>query len=964
MKSLSLTTYISKFMTLNLNAATRLLLCLTLWTAASMKVQAGFTTTTIDDKTAPTISNISVSSRSNDSIIVSWQTNEITDSVIKYAISGQNRDIRAGSLEQETDHLIVLTNLSAATTYQFTVTSKDPMGNATTSAVSSFTTASSEDTTAPLLGGTPQIASITDTTAVISWQSDEYGSSKVLFDYTNDVLIPSSNGSAGELIAGDQLFALPEADNLKISHTSPGLFTTHKINLVGLLPGVVYYYAVQTEDVNGNKVVSQVKSFTTRSTITGATDEQSLSDLADLFPFSSASAITDSDGDGIGDNADIDVDNNGITDTYEAELNAEAESSSANSSEDPFSHSLSANNQLQVTQPSDMTVNATGALTTIELALPEVLGVEQSELTYVVDTFGPFAPGTHTLNWQIYDSNGNSASVNQTVKVIPMVEFSTELLSGTEGDEVTLRVLLNGAAVTYPVSIPYTVAGSATAGEDHDLVAGSVTVEAGLEGAISLTLFSDEANEGPETVEISMGTPTNAVLGTNSQITLTINEENTPPKVKLEVHQDTIKTTIVSLTGGDIVFSALVTDSNSQDSHTFEWYDTNGNRLIADEGDSAKLTLSPTGLTSGLYSLHVVVTDNGEPQGQSEAEVMIHILDAAPELSGNLDSDKDGTIDSKEGFGDDDLDGIPNYLDAIALDNLLQMGSDGKRVLQTEPGLKLRLGKTAFASFTGSALVDLGDIVSHGGEGGALAMNATEEEYAFPEGLIDFEIAQLPEIGSSASIVIPVLAGIPEHAVYRKYLTDIGWQNFVVDDKNSLASAAGEQGACPEVGDNSYQPGLTAGHYCVQLTISDGGSNDSDGVANGIIKDPGGIAVEASQLNTSINVEIEELDVNSKSVNLGDQNTVMLRFRLTANEIGAVIDNLTLTASGDGDEDTTVKKVNVWRDANQNGIVDTDDQQLGQGVYNGQDNRKLTLSLDEVLPLAVGQTDFLITYDF
>jgi hypothetical protein len=71
--------------------------------------------------------------------------------------------------------------------------------------------------------------------------------------------------------------------------------------------------------------------------------------------------------------------------------------------------------------------------------------------------------------------------------------------------------------------------------------------------------------------------------------------------------------------------------------------------------------------------------------------------------------------------------------------------------------------------------------------------------------------------------------------------------NFVEDSKNKLSSAVGEEGVCPAPGDSAYQhnDGLVEGDYCVQLLIEDGGPNDADSLKNGVIADPGGVAVAA-----------------------------------------------------------------------------------------------------------------------
>nr|MBO2514195.1 hypothetical protein [Gammaproteobacteria bacterium] len=106
-------------------------------------------------------------------------------------------------------------------------------------------------------------------------------------------------------------------------------------------------------------------------------------------------------------------------------------------------------------------------------------------------------------------------------------------------------------------------------------------------------------------------------------------------------------------------------------------------------------------------------------------------------------------------------------------------------------------------------------------------------------GYFDFVVRDLPTPGASVSIVIPQRAPIPERPVYRKY--DDNWFTFVEDARNRLASARGREGVCPPPGSDEYTPGLTSGDWCVELTIEDGGPNDTDGLVNGAIRDPGGV---------------------------------------------------------------------------------------------------------------------------
>jgi large repetitive protein len=66
---------------------------------------------------------------------------------------------------------------------------------------------------------------------------------------------------------------------------------------------------------------------------------------------------------------------------------------------------------------------------------------------------------------------------------------------------------------------------------------------------------------------------------------------------------------------------------------------------------------------------------------------------------------------------------------------------------------------------------------------------------------------------------------------------------FVDDDRNDIHSSQGIEGYCPPPGDTGWQPGMTAGHFCLQLTIEDGGPNDADGEINSAISDPGAVGV-------------------------------------------------------------------------------------------------------------------------
>ena len=226
-------------------------------------------------------------------------------------------------------------------------------------------------------------------------------------------------------------------------------------------------------------------------------------------------------------------------------------------------------------------------------------------------------------------------------------------------------------------------------------------------------------------------------------------------------------------------------------------------------------------------------------------------LDGTPDYL-DTDSDGDGVNDETESYADKDSDGIADYLDAIQAGSVIQIlpGISDKFIMQTEAGLKLSLGDVAYATDSGASLVEQGDINRYlelvlpgfsagvSVEEGGSSLSVDEIENV--GGYFDFTVTGLRVAGQSVQVVIPQLAPLPRSSAYRK-LTKTGWQDYVEDENNSVASAVGAEGYCPPPGHSDYIPGLTQGHWCLQLTIEDGGPNDSDGTANSRISDPGGI---------------------------------------------------------------------------------------------------------------------------
>ena len=425
---------------------------------------------------------------------------------------------------------------------------------------------------------------------------------------------------------------------------------------------------------------------------------------------------------------------------------------------------------------------------------------------------------------------------------VPAANFALDQVSG-DNKTITVDVGLGSVALVYPVTIPYAVSGTAV---NHNAVSGNLVINAGVSANFTVNIGTGDA--AGSTIVFTMGAPTNAILGGRNTHTITVIQENAAPEVALSVTQLGVSSHLIVTSSGDVTISAIVDDANVTDTHTYDWSLTNNQLVDIFDGDDASFVFDPSVLTDGFYKVRLAVTDNGVPAETTHVNVLLEVVAVAPSLS-SLDSDMDGVTDVSESHFDTDNDGIPDYLDSSLLgDNELQQLATiaDSYIMRTEVGLILRLGDVAFAAGSDSAQVSPDDIANYGAGEGDAGVASAQDTVPNTGGYFDFEILGLPKAGQSVNLVIPQLAALPNGAVYRKYDPNLGWQDFVVDGNNQIASALGLPGECPLPGDVAYSGGFTAGHHCIQLTIQDGGPNDMDGIANHVIEDPAQIVSVAA----------------------------------------------------------------------------------------------------------------------
>jgi phosphodiesterase/alkaline phosphatase D-like protein len=199
------------------------------------------TTPSTEDLTAPVITTGPTVIYKNDrSATLQWVTNEAANAEVAFGTLADSLINVRNLPDFETEHTVTLTNLSASTTYYYKASSTDQNNNGpATSSTLNFTTESAPDTQVPVVSEVS--ASAADSTAIVTWKSDEVSDSSVRY------------GTA----SGTYDFNSGDATDV----------TSHTVTLTNLKPNTPYFYIVESIDRSGNgPTQSSEGTFTTAST--------------------------------------------------------------------------------------------------------------------------------------------------------------------------------------------------------------------------------------------------------------------------------------------------------------------------------------------------------------------------------------------------------------------------------------------------------------------------------------------------------------------------------------------------------------------------------------------------------------------------------------------------------------------------------------------------------------------------
>jgi len=497
-------------------------------------------------------------------------------------------------------------------------------------------------------------------------------------------------------------------------------------------------------------------------------------------------------------------------------------------------------------------VKAKGLLTDISSVLEGVFAYDlvDNQVALQLDNIEQqfLSAGLHEIDVSFTDSRGNRDIDQLVVNILPLLSIeATRKAVPTSAIRIDIESSESILATSYPFTVDYLLNNNSISkiiGSKDDLF-----IE---------VLIPDSALESDEFI-LQLITSSLAISDSNTTV-ISVIEQNVAPSLNLIIKQNNQVVSTIVKEKGLLEIVANVEDING-DLIQLTWELADG--ITSTQGEDNSIIINPADIELTTLSLEVTAAETSTTELHSAiVNLTIPVIDTTPILSTGTDSDNDGLSDLAEGINDVDGDGIVNYLDNDGNTSRLPL-VDQHKPLQTLIGTRLSIGtliRTAKPVTADNAIVE---------DNNDNYADIHAQQRLSP--MVNFIASGENITEQGAYVVIPLLDGltIPDNAKFRKYNEESGWFDFVEDGYNDLSSALlDENNNCPLPTTDDYQTGLHAGHQCVQLHIEDGGPNDSDGVVNGQVEDPGVL--------TTFSNTLPELILVSSAVTVNENTLVTL----------------------------------------------------------------------------------------